>query len=603
MLCKLIFKRNFSVASDPSLMEKLQGVINGFNAPIRYAVAYGSGAYEQKGYEKAKAGKDVMVDFIFGVTHAEHWHSLNLRQYPHHYSALKHFKEGTIAHVQEKYGARIYYNPDIIVNGVRIKYGVVSMHHLLRDLEEWETLYLAGRLQKPVKILRDDAKVKLATKQNLENAVRVALLMLPERFTEEDLFLKIAGLSYRGDFRMLFGENPHKVYNIVYAQMDAFHEKYVDIITELPNVNYLADGSLEHHYLWSISKAGGKSVNREEPFYSQGIADSPYVSNCVAKTVRDIVGQPAITQSIKGIFTAGLSRTFKYSMEKFNKKLNYYKILNLKRDCEDAEIKAAYRKLSLKKEKVTIINSEFEGSIQGYEFHGDPEKVFNEFFGTKNPFADFFVGQVDSSNTATFGKKFNGLHGLASNNSIFAPTQDPTLEFDIHLTLEELYTGALKKIKISRKLLNDDGMTTSVKEKILTVEISSGWRAGTKIIFPKEGDQGPNKIPSDVAFIVKETKHDRFTRKGDDLIFVAEIPLVNALIGHHVEVLTLDGRILRIPVNETINLETVKTVKGEGMPNSKTKKKGDLIIKFKPTFPKSLTDQQKALLKNTFNMK
>ncbi|KAJ3262068.1 DnaJ sub B member 13 [Boothiomyces macroporosus] len=576
MLCKLIFKRNFSVASDPSLMEKLQGVINGFNAPIRYAVAYGSGAYEQKGYEKAKAGK-------------------------------------------------------------RIKYGVVSMHHLLRDLEEWETLYLAGRLQKPVKILRDDAKVKLATKQNLENAVRVALLMLPERFTEEDLFLKIAGLSYRGDFRMLFGENPHKVYNIVYAQMDAFHEKYVDIITELPNVNYLADGSLEqdmsiklrgnliqklpknfqtllqHHYLWSISKAGGKSVNREEPFYSQGIADSPYVSNCVAKTVRDIVGQPAITQSIKGIFTAGLSRTFKYSMEKFNKKLDYYKILNLKRDCEDAEIKAAYRKLSLKfhpernsapgtkqifmniAEAYDVLSNEFEGSMQGYEFHGDPEKVFNEFFGTKNPFADFFVGQVDSSNTATFGKKFNGLHGLASNNSIFAPTQDPTLEFDINLTLEELYTGALKKIKISRKLLNDDGMTTSVKEKILTVEISSGWRAGTKIIFPKEGDQGPNKIPSDVAFIVKETKHDRFTRKGDDLIFVAEIPLVNALIGHHVEVLTLDERILRIPVNETI--------KGEGMPNSKTKKKGDLIIKFKPTFPKSLTDQQKALLKNTFNMK
>ncbi|KAJ3274921.1 Mitochondrial translocator assembly and maintenance protein 41 [Terramyces sp. JEL0728] len=342
---KLLFKRNFSVANDPTLMEKLQGVINGFNAPIRYAVAYGSGAYEQRGYEKAKAGKDTMVDFIFGVTHAEHWHSLNLRQHPQHYSALKHFKEGTIAHVQEKYGARVYYNPDIIVNGVRIKYGVVSMHHLLRDLEDWETLYLAGRLQKPVKILRDDAKVKLASKQNLENAVRVALLMMPERFTEEDLFLKIAGLSYRGDFRMLFGENPHKVYNIVYAQIDAFHQKYVDIITDLPNVNYLPDGSLEqdmsiklrgsliqklpknfqtllqHHYLWSLSKAGEKSVNREEPFYSQSIAESPHISSCVSKTVRDIVGYPAITQSIKGIFTAGLSRTFTYSMEKINKKL------------------------------------------------------------------------------------------------------------------------------------------------------------------------------------------------------------------------------------------------------------------------------------------
>ncbi len=93
------------------------------------------------------------------------------------------------------------------------------MHHLVRDLEEWETFYIAGRLQKPVKILRNDAKVRLATKQNLQNALRAAMLMLPERFSEEDLYLKIAGLSYRGDFRMMFGENPHKVFNIVYAQM------------------------------------------------------------------------------------------------------------------------------------------------------------------------------------------------------------------------------------------------------------------------------------------------------------------------------------------------------------------------------------------------
>lgn len=93
------------------------------------------------------------------------------------------------------------------------------MHHLQRDLEQWETLYLAGRLHKPVKILRQDAKLAISTKMNLQNAVRASLLMLPERFSDEELFLKIAGLSYRGDFRMLVGENPYKVYNIVYAQM------------------------------------------------------------------------------------------------------------------------------------------------------------------------------------------------------------------------------------------------------------------------------------------------------------------------------------------------------------------------------------------------
>lgn len=85
----------------------------------------------------------------------------------------------------------------------KIKYGVVSMHHLIRDLEEWETFYLAGRLQKPVGVIRDDAKIRLATMQNMENATKVALLTLPDRFTDQELFLKIAGLSYSGDFRMV----------------------------------------------------------------------------------------------------------------------------------------------------------------------------------------------------------------------------------------------------------------------------------------------------------------------------------------------------------------------------------------------------------------
>lgn len=72
------------------------------------------------------------------------------------------------------------------------------MHHLLRDLEEWETMYLAGRLHKPVKVLREEAKVHLASQENLKNAVKVALLMLPDKFTERELFLKISGMSYRG---------------------------------------------------------------------------------------------------------------------------------------------------------------------------------------------------------------------------------------------------------------------------------------------------------------------------------------------------------------------------------------------------------------------
>lgn len=152
---------------------------------------------------------------------------------------------------------------------------------------------------------------------------------------------------------------------------------------------------------------------------------------------------------------------------------------------------------------------DFDGFPGGYSFHQDGELVFNQFFGTKNPFAgincilqaytmiDFFVGQVDI-NAKKFGAKFGGLQGLANSGKIFEPTQDKPVEYDLVLSLEDLYTGTLKKIKISRKVLNDDGMSTSSLEKILTIKVAPGWKHGTKIIFSKEGDQGPNKIPGEI---------------------------------------------------------------------------------------------------------
>ena len=77
-----------------------------------------------------------------------------------------------------------------------------------------------------VKILHDDARVRLANQVNLASAMRTALLLLPESFTERLLYETIAGLSYRGDFRMAVGENPAKVRNIVAAQLDDFRRLY-----------------------------------------------------------------------------------------------------------------------------------------------------------------------------------------------------------------------------------------------------------------------------------------------------------------------------------------------------------------------------------------
>jgi translocator assembly and maintenance protein 41 len=146
--------------------------------------------------QKAQGGNPKMIDFIFGVSYTQHWHSLNLHQHRDHYSALGSLGSAAVSAVQDKWGAGVYFNPYVTVNGTLIKYGVVNLDTLCTDLSEWTTLYLAGRLQKPVKILRDDARVRLANQVNLLSALRTALLLLPPSFTEQELYGMIASISY-----------------------------------------------------------------------------------------------------------------------------------------------------------------------------------------------------------------------------------------------------------------------------------------------------------------------------------------------------------------------------------------------------------------------
>ena len=42
---------------------------------------------------------------------------------------------------------------------------------------------------------------------------------------------------------------------------------------------------------------------------------------------------------------------------------------------------------------------------------------------------------------------------------------------------------------ISLQVLNEDGYSSTIKDKILTIDVKPGWRQGTRITFEKEGDQ------------------------------------------------------------------------------------------------------------------
>jgi translocator assembly and maintenance protein 41 len=119
----------------------------------------------------------------------------------------------------------------------------VSVDTLCTDLLNWDTLYLAGRMHKPLRIIKDDPRVRLTQQVNLVSAARFALLTLPAHFTSEDLFARIAGLSYAGDPRMLLpAESRAKVANIVHKQAPQFAELYRRLLLALPGVHWPAQG-------------------------------------------------------------------------------------------------------------------------------------------------------------------------------------------------------------------------------------------------------------------------------------------------------------------------------------------------------------------------
>ncbi|XP_076923562.1 uncharacterized protein LOC143585733 [Bidens hawaiensis] len=203
---------------------------------------------------------------------------------------------------------------------------------------------------------------------------------------------------------------------------------------------------------------------------------------------------------------------------------------------------------------------------------------------------------------SSFGGGGGGAFGSGSGAGAGSgPRKAAPIERNLPCTLEELYKGTTKKMKISRDIADISGKTMTVEE-ILNINIKPGWKKGTKITFPEKGNELPNTIPADLVFVIDEKPHNTFTRDGNDLVVTRRISLAEALTGYTIHLTTLDGRNLTIPINNVIHPEYEEIVPREGMPISKDPaKKGNLLIKFNVKFPTRLTPAQKTRIKELLN--
>jgi molecular chaperone DnaJ len=138
------------------------------------------------------------------------------------------------------------------------------------------------------------------------------------------------------------------------------------------------------------------------------------------------------------------------------------------------------------------------------------------------------------------------------------------------------------------------GSGTAPGKRTVEVSIPPGFPEGKKLRIPGRGALGTGGRAGDLYISVKEIKHPLFTRKGDILETMLDVPFTTAALGGEVEVLTLRKP---VKVNIPAGAQSGQILRLAGLGITKHKgEKGDLHARIRVTVPKSLTKEQRELI-------
>ena len=155
--------------------------------------------------------------------------------------------------------------------------------------------------------------------------------------------------------------------------------------------------------------------------------------------------------------------------------------------------------------------------------------------------------------------------------------------------------GKGKIIKTPCKNCNGKGRIKINKK--LEVNIPQGIDDGQNIILRGQGSAGLNGGPNGDLIIEVRVREDKiFERDGNNIYCNVPISFAEATLGADVDFPTLGGGTEKFSVPEGTQSGTAFTLRGKGIPDINTKRKGDLIVTVEVETPKNLNAKQKELL-------
>lgn len=133
-------------------------------------------------------------------------------------------------------------------------------------------------------------------------------------------------------------------------------------------------------------------------------------------------------------------------------------------------------------------------------------------------------------------------------------------------------------------------------EEVVTLNIPAGVSEGMQMSVSGAGNAAPNGgIPGDLIVVMEEIKHDLFEREGNNIYHQFYISFPDAALGTTIEIPTLEGK-AKVKIEAGTQAGKVLRLKGKGLPEVNSYRKGDLLVNLNVWTPQKLSKEEQEIL-------
>jgi molecular chaperone DnaJ len=135
------------------------------------------------------------------------------------------------------------------------------------------------------------------------------------------------------------------------------------------------------------------------------------------------------------------------------------------------------------------------------------------------------------------------------------------------------------------------------KTRNIELKIPKGVDDGSQLRLSGEGEAGsPNGVSGDLYIVIHVKKHNKFTRRAENLHMIEEISFPTAALGGKIDVETIDGTLGTLKIPEGTQNGDILKIKNKGMPDIRGRGFGDLFIEINVKTPRRLSRKSKKIL-------